>query len=210
MKFTLKDTIAKQTAEREAAPAITEKPQLKLGSDQPKVTQPDTSVDLTVPESKPTSNGIKLGKPTPESKPFESANKMEVPALSANESPATAPARELPESMNAQQQEFLANLDQLYRPEVFGDIPLVQQCIRGLVVEMRENPNYVELVHDDDRHMMIKALIETLGLAKVTKAAKKRKVKKSVAPKSTKALANLGAEGEGILDDLFAGVKGLS
>lgn len=204
-KLVLSQTTARETEKKEApCPRQEVKPAFKLGTPKP---SPAPEAEPKQPDTTSPKKGLVLGTPKPapkEEKPFAPANKLAVPALSANESPASAPARDYPAELDAQQLTFVADLDSLYT--VFDDISLVSQAIRNLIAEMRENPNYVDLVMDDDRHTMMRALKETLGLAQVKKAAKKRAAPKKSAAKTTKALSNLGGEAKDALDDAFSGL----
>jgi hypothetical protein len=100
----------------------------------------------------------------------------------ADEIPATAPIRDLPEDLDKQQREFVAQLDSVY--EIVHDPELFSQFIRTIMEELKSNPDYVRLMADQDVHTMIRGLRESMGLArikKVEKSTKTRASKKSVA-----------------------------
>lgn len=85
---------------------------------------------------------------------------------------ATAPDRELPADLVPQQLAFVESLDTIYQvlndPEMFG------QSVRMIMMELQENPEYVKLVSDQDVHTMIRAMRNTMGLARIKKTEKKR------------------------------------
>lgn len=86
---------------------------------------------------------------------------------------AQAPVRELPPELNQQQKQFIDSLDGIYTvlndPEMFG------QMIRNIMMELTQNPEYIKLVVDQDVHTMIRAMRNTMGLAKIKKIDSKAK-----------------------------------
>jgi hypothetical protein len=101
---------------------------------------------------------------------------------------ATAPDRELPEDITPEMAGFVESLNTIYTilndPEMFG------QQIRQIMMELQENPEYEKLISDTDVHVMIRAMRNTMGLARVKKQAKKRgtAASKSRAPSKRQAL----------------------
>src|SRR3546814_1089660 len=69
---------------------------------------------------------------------------------------ATAPARELPADLTAQQLQFVESLDVIYT--VLHDADMLGQSIRSVMQELQENKEFIQLVSDHDIHTMIKAI----------------------------------------------------
>lgn len=94
---------------------------------------------------------------------------------------ATAPDRELPADLESQQLLFVESLDNIYQvlndPEMFG------QSVRLIMMELQENPEYIKLVSDQDVHVMIRAMRNTMGLARIKKQARSRKTTESARSK---------------------------
>ena len=112
----------------------------------------------------------------------------------ADEIPATAPERKLPEGLDEQQQSFVQSLDNIYN--VLSDPELFGQMIRMIMTELQSNPQYIQLITDDDVAVMIRGMRESMGLARMRKAEKKRG--------TTSAKSKKAAESNEILDELNA------
>lgn len=86
---------------------------------------------------------------------------------------ATAPDRDLPPELEVGQLQFVESLDGIYGvlndPEMFG------QSVRIIMMELQENPEYIKLISDTDVHTMIRAMRNTMGLARIKKQEKSRK-----------------------------------
>lgn len=112
----------------------------------------------------------------------------------ADEIPATAPARELPADLSDSQRAFVVQLDSIYEivhdPELFGNM------IRTIMQELQEQPEYMNLIADQDVHTMIRGLRSSMGLAKIKKAEKATKSRGSKKAPPTTAMANT-------LDEMF-------
>lgn len=119
----------------------------------------------------------------------------------ADEIEATAPDRDLPADLTHQQLMFVEQLDGIYQvlndPEMFG------QSVRIIMMEMQENPEYEKLISDQDVHTMIRAMRNTMGLAKIKKQSKSRTAKSGTAAKKRGAIS---ADVLGLLDDM--GIEG--
>lgn len=87
------------------------------------------------------------------------------------ESPATAPARKLPEEMTEQGERFVAVLESI--PQLFTDPELLSQAIRNIMVSLQESPHFIEMVTDDDIQLMIRGMRDVLGYARIKKAESK-------------------------------------
>lgn len=85
---------------------------------------------------------------------------------------ATAPDRELPEDLTQDMVGFVELLDSVY--EILNDSEMFGQQVRTIMMELQENPEYEKLISDTDVHVMIRAMRNTMGLAKIRKQAKKR------------------------------------
>jgi hypothetical protein len=86
---------------------------------------------------------------------------------------ATAPDRELPEDITPDMEGFVESLNAMYL--VLNDTDMFAQSIRQIMMELQENPEYEKLISDQDVHVMIRAMRNTMGLAKIRKQAKQRK-----------------------------------
>lgn len=86
---------------------------------------------------------------------------------------ATAPDRDLPPDLTAEQLSFVESLDGVYQvlhdPELFG------QAVRLVMIELQDNNEYDKLLADSDIHVMIRGMRRTMGLARVRKQEKSRK-----------------------------------
>src|SRR3546814_20726681 len=71
---------------------------------------------------------------------------------------ATAPARELPADLTAQQLQFVESLDVIYT--VLHDADLLGQSIRSVMQELQENKEFIQLVSDHDIHADRKSVVE--------------------------------------------------
>ena len=102
---------------------------------------------------------------------------------------ATAPDRDLPEEMTPGMLGFVESLDSIYG--YLNDTDMFGQSVRTIMMELQENPEYDKLISDTDVHVMIRAMRNTMGLARVRKQQKQRKtggVSKSRSPSKKQAL----------------------
>ena len=87
---------------------------------------------------------------------------------------ATAPERVLEPDLTAQQLTFIESLDSLYSvlhdPDYFG------QVVRIIMLELQENREYKRLLSDQDVHVMIRGMRNSMGMARIRKQEKSRKV----------------------------------
>jgi hypothetical protein len=104
-----------------------------------------------------------------------------VPVVDSPEDPmfpdeieATAPDRELPDDITAEQISFVESLDGIYG--VLHDSEMFGQTVRMIMIELQDNPEYDRLLSDSDVHTMIRGMRRTMGLARVRKQEKSRKV----------------------------------
>lgn len=88
---------------------------------------------------------------------------------------ATAPDRELPADIAADQLAFVESLDGIY--SVLHDSEMFGQAVRMIMIELQENQEYEKLLSDSDVHTMIRGMRRTMGLARVRKQEKSRKAK---------------------------------
>lgn len=138
-----------------------------------------------------------------------SLDTSEIPETSARESSAmqfpdeieaTAPVRELPEDLTAQQMTFVESLDTIY--SVLHDPDMLGQSIRMVMQELQENPEYTKLISDHDVHTMIKSIRNVMGITKIRKEEKKTR-----APAKKTASSKFDADTMAQLDELMAGSK---
>jgi hypothetical protein len=97
------------------------------------------------------------------------------PKLSAygqfdDETPATAPTRDLPPDLTKQQQQFVALINDVYT--IVHDPELLGNVIRSIMIELKSNPQYMKLVAPDDVHMWVRAMRDSMGIARIKKESK--------------------------------------
>jgi hypothetical protein len=113
---------------------------------------------------------------------------------------ATAPDRDLPPDLTAEQLSFVESLDGVYGvlhdPELFG------QAVRLVMMELQDNTEYEKLLADSDIHVMIRGMRRTMGLARVRKQEKGRKAGTN---KNARAKAGVGDKEMALLDSLMGG-----
>lgn len=113
---------------------------------------------------------------------------------------ATAPDRDLPPDLTAEQLSFVESLDGVYQvlhdPELFG------QAVRLVMMELQDNNEYEKLLADSDIHVMIRGMRRTMGLARVRKQEKGRKAGTN---KNAKAKAGVSDKDMALLDSLMGG-----
>lgn len=115
---------------------------------------------------------------------------------------ATAPDRPLDPDLTTQQLGFVESLDNIY--QVLNDPELFGQSVRIIMMELQENPEYIKLIQDQDVHVMIRAMRNTMGMARIKKQEKSRKAgtgtRKAAQKKSRVSEADLS-----ILNSLLGG-----
>lgn len=95
------------------------------------------------------------------------------PKLSSfpDETPATAPTRELPDDLDKSAISFVELIDQVYG--IIHDTELLSNVIRNIMVELKANPQYIKLVVKDDVRTWVRAMRDGMGLARIKKQEKK-------------------------------------
>ncbi len=116
----------------------------------------------------------------------EVANALQPEPLQG-ESPATAPALELPEGMEEQQQGFIQTLESL--TECFEDVDLVPQITRTILNDLQTYPEFIQMVSDSNRNQMLLGMYKSMNVARASKA-------KAVAKKPKKATTAASAKKE--------------
>lgn len=116
----------------------------------------------------------------------------------ADEIPAQAPERQLPEGLDEQMQGFVKSLDSIYT--VMDDPELFAQMIRSIMMELQSNPQYIKLICDDDVAAMIRGMRESMGLARIKKETAKAKRAGTGGAKAKKS----SPKADAMLDDLAA------
>lgn len=177
--------------------------------------------------AKPQATGLKLGSlggaakpaPAPAAIPDDldlsalaSLDTSEIPATEKtgsnamqfpDEIEATAPVRELPEDLTAQQTQFIESLDTIY--SVLHDPDMLGQSIRMVMQELQENPEYTKLISDHDVHTMIKSIRNVMGITKIRKAEKA--AKRGTGTRKSTAAGKFDADTMAQLDAMMAGSK---
>ncbi len=116
---------------------------------------------------------------------------------------ATAPVRELPEDLTAQQLGFVESLDVIY--QVLHDPELLGGSIRMVMQELQVNPEYTKLVSDHDVHTMIKSIRNVMGITKIRKDEKS--AGRAKGGRKTSASSKFDADTMAQLDAMMAGSK---
>ena len=189
-----------------AAPGETEseKPKFKLGAapkklalttlSTPKVSPAEQKVDVVDSMDLSSLASLDVGE-IPESGKTTPAFPDEIEA--------TAPARELPADLSAQQLNFVESLDVIYT--ALHDPDMMGQAIRSVMQELQESPEFIQLVSDHDVHTMIKAIRNVMGIAKIRKEEKSTKRTAGTRTKRT-ASSKFDEETLSSLNELFAGM----
>lgn len=113
---------------------------------------------------------------------------------------ATAPDRDLPPDLEITQLAFVEQLDNIY--QIINDPELFGQSVRIIMMELQENPEYIKLISDTDVATMIRAMRNTMGLARIKKQSKSRTAKATTAAKKK---GTVGDKEMGMLDSLLGG-----
>lgn len=171
--------------------------------------KPATPVPTKTPASakpKPAPKAIDSGEFSLED--LASMNASEIEAESSkyedsgfdDEIEATAPDRDLPPDLTAEQLAFVESLDGIYAvlhdPEMFG------QTVRMIMIELQENQEYERLLSDPDIHTMIRGMRRTMGLARVRKQEKSRKAGTN---KNARKKAGVSDDAMALLNKLMGG-----
>lgn len=91
----------------------------------------------------------------------------------SDETPAQAPTRELPEGLTKEQLGFVDLIDGIYT--ILDDAELLGGVIRNIMIELQSNPDYMHLVAPEDVRTWIRAMRDSMGLARVKKLEKSTK-----------------------------------
>lgn len=186
-----------------AAPkAVSESPKpatgLKLGG-LPKAATSERSVAAEIPADLDLSALASLDTSSIPEQASSSQSAMQFP----DEIEATAPVRELPEDLTAQQQQFIESLNNIY--EVLHDADMLGQSIRMVMQELQEFPEYTKLISDHDVHTMIKSIRNVMGITKIRKEEKS--AKRGSGGKKSSASSKFDADTMAQLDAMMAGSK---
>ena len=91
----------------------------------------------------------------------------------ADEEPATAPDRALPEDAEKPMRQFVESLDSVYKivhePDLLGGV------IKSIMIELAQKPEYRKLIQPKDIHTMIKGMRDSMGMARIKKEESKAK-----------------------------------
>lgn len=89
-----------------------------------------------------------------------------------DETPATKPTRELPPDIEKGMKQFVDLIDGVY--DILGDSELLGNVIRSIMIELKSNPQYMKMVGKEDIHQWVKAMRDSMGMARIKKQEKKR------------------------------------
>jgi hypothetical protein len=84
-----------------------------------------------------------------------------------DETPATKPNRELPEGIESQQLLFVEMMDGVY--DLLDDPDLLGAVIKNIMIELKSNPQYIQMVTKDDVRQWVRTMRHTMGLARIKK-----------------------------------------
>lgn len=115
-----------------------------------------------------------------------------LPPAFPDHTPATLPQRDVPADVSESVQRFVESLNHLHT--LTPEPELATSAIRGIMIELKSNPQYIKHVSPDDVRVIVQMMRETMGLAKITKEQKASK-RRSSNVKVAEALAEL--------DDMF-------
>jgi hypothetical protein len=91
-----------------------------------------------------------------------------------DEIPATAiPERTVPTDADKGMIQFVQTMDSIYG--VLNDPELLGSVIRNIMVELKANPQYAKMIAPDDVRTWVRAMRNTMGLAKIKKQEKSKK-----------------------------------
>lgn len=174
-------------APAESAPAPAPNPKrLPFGNNAPKPATP-------APTPKPKAEKVEFDLDNMANFDLSSVDEVESPDPAEfsgffDEIEATAPDRDLSPDLTPGQLGFVESLDSIYL--ILNDSDMFAQSVRTIMMELQENPEYLQLVSDTDVHVMIRAMRNTMGLARIRKQQKQRKTGtgKSRAPSKKQAL----------------------
>lgn len=91
----------------------------------------------------------------------------------SDETPADKPTRELPEGLTKEAMGFVDLIDGVY--EVVHEPDLMGGVIRNIIIELKDNPEYMKLVAPDDVRLWVRGMRESMGLQKIKKTESKAK-----------------------------------
>lgn len=183
------------------------------GSGSPAAEPESDSQGQPPPEPAPTPalGGFRIGGAAPVSRPMEAVASTESGQVAstphpsspapapvqrfADETPASQPQRVLPEDLEESVARFIDNLNHIHTLTPEPD--LASNAIRGIMVELRSNPQYIKHVMPEDVRVMIQMMRETMGLAKAVKEKKASTRKKANSAELDAVMAELSD-----LDDL--------
>lgn len=110
----------------------------------------------------------------------------------ADETPATAPVRDLPADMEKQQQDFVSLMDGVY--ELVNDSEMLGHVIRSIMIELKTYPQYMKMVSQEDVRLWVRSMRDSMGLARIKKQEKATKAKGGGTGKKTKGVDSDMAE----------------
>lgn len=107
---------------------------------------------------------------------FSDARELREPVRASqfdDETPATAPTRELPDDLDASHLQFVELIDNVYG--LLHDTELLANVIKSIMTELQTHPQYMKLVSPTDVRTWVRAMRNGMGLARVKKQEKKEK-----------------------------------
>lgn len=103
-----------------------------------------------------------------------------------DETPAIKPTREFPADADKSLLQFIDLIDGVY--EILGDPELLGNVIRSIMIELKTYPQYMKMVAKDDVRQWVRAMRDSMGLAKIKKAEKSQGRKPGASKGSSKAV----------------------
>lgn len=91
----------------------------------------------------------------------------------SDETPATAPTRELPKDLPKEALQFIDLIDGVY--SVLHEPDMLGGAIRNILVELKSHPEYMKLVAPEDIRAWVRGMRDSMGLARIKKQESKSK-----------------------------------
>lgn len=103
-----------------------------------------------------------------------------------DETPASAPTREVPADAEKGMKQFVDLIDGVY--SILDDPEMLSNVIRSIMIELKANPQYMRQVTKTDVRTWVRAMRDSMGLARIRKQEKKTTRSGSGASKAGKVM----------------------
>lgn len=106
-----------------------------------------------------------------------------------DETPATKPTRELPADLDKNSMQFIDLIDGVYG--ILDDPELLGGVIRNIMIELKSNVQYIRLVAPEDIRTWVRAMRDSMGLARIKKTEQKANRGNGAAKKRESAVSKI-------------------